>query len=64
MTTPKSPIIKKVFDDFDAKLKADEKIDGDAALRLMALLNGDQIVTAQKASEALFPSSCTEGTGE
>jgi len=64
MSTPKSPTIKKIYDDFEVKLKADEEIDGDAAARLMALLNGDQIVTAQKVNEALFPPSCKSGVGE
>jgi len=57
MPAIKSPTIKKVFDDFEAKLKADEKVDDVAAERLMTLLNGDQVVTAQRVRESLFPPS-------
>lgn len=62
MPATKSPTIKKVFDEFEAKLKADEKVDNKAAERLMTLLNGDQVVTAQRIRDSLFPPS--EGSGE
>lgn len=64
MPAAKSPTIKKVFDDFEAKLKADDKVDDEAAERLITLLNGDQIVTAQRVRGALFPSSDESGAGE
>lgn len=64
MPATKSPTIKKVFDDFEAKLKADDKVDDEASERLMILLNGDQIVTAQRVREALFPPSEESGAGE
>lgn len=64
MPATKSPTIKKVFDDFEAKLKADEKVDDEAAERLMTLLNGDQIVTAQRVRDSLFPPSEQSGEAE
>lgn len=54
----------KVFDDFEAKLKADDKISDEAAERLMTLLNGEQIVTAQRVRVSLFPPSEESGSGE
>lgn len=62
MPATKSPTIKKVFDDFEAKLKADENVDHEAAERLIILLNGDQVVTAQRVRDSLFPPS--EQSGE